>query len=43
MTLVKALHLRYGINRLSVKKRRGYTSIEDFIDATIQGLKKYAK
>ena len=53
MAMPKALHLRYDINRLRgdrnrlhvPRKERGkrHASIEDYIDASIQGLKDYIK
>ena len=42
---VNALHSRYEVDRLYVKKRKREktVSIEDYIDASIQGLKKYTQ
>ena len=44
MTMYKALHPRYDVDRLYVSRkegRRGLTSIEDSVDASIQRLEDY--
>ena len=43
--LMMTLHQRDDIDRLSKKKegRRGFSSIEDSVDASLQGIKNYIK
>ena len=46
MTMHKALHLRDDIIRLYVSRKgggKGLASIDDCVDVTIQGLRKYTK
>ena len=44
MMMHKALHLRYGIERLyisRIEEGKVFTSIEDCMDASIEGFKDY--
>ena len=46
MAMHKALHPRDDIERLYVSRKkegRGLASIEDYVDASIQGLENYMK
>ena len=46
MTMHKALHMRVDIDKFIMSRkegRRGLDGIEDWVEAKIQGLKKYKK